>query len=139
MRRRVLIPLALVLAVMLLPTGTALAQMQPVCYGNAFRQDDMAGVYVSQEATMRVEIYRCGGSMVVWDNLYGRHAAAYAGRTRLPGGGIGAFGMSPDPLVGYLDGALTIGYKPAEPGFIQVVTVNPYGGIVGIYQLQKIA
>jgi hypothetical protein len=136
MRQIALVALTFGIVLVALTAGTA--QAQQGCYATAFRQDDMAGVYISPEVLMRVEIYPCGGSVVEWDNVYGRHAAAYSGRVRLAGGGIGARGMTPDPIVGYLDNTTTLGFKPADPGYIQVITVSPYGDVMGIYRLQKL-
>jgi hypothetical protein len=89
------------------------------CATQAFRQYDMAGVYTSASQMMRVEVYP-------W----------YYSVQRLPGGGIGmrVYPDSPEKL----DSAQTLGIKPAEPGYIQVITVSPYGDILGIYRLQKI-
>jgi hypothetical protein len=106
------------------------------CATQAFRQYDMAGVYTSASQMMRVEVYPCGGTFVMWDNSYGTHYAGYYSVQRLPGGGIGmrVYPDSPEKL----DSAQTLGIKPAEPGYIQVITVSPYGDILGIYRLQKI-
>jgi hypothetical protein len=38
-----------------------------------------------------------------------------------------------------LDGRLTIGLKPAEPGYVQAITLSPFGDDVRVYRLRKIA
>lgn len=127
-------------ALMLMATQLGTVQAAPVeqaCRYGAFRQDDMVGVFVSQAAMMRVEIYACGGTFVQWENAYGSHFAMYAGTNRLPGGGIAASKMAES--VESLDGTNRIGFKPAEIGFIQVITVDDYGQLRGLYRLQKIS
>lgn len=102
-----------------------------------FNTSDMVGVYVDPAAPMRVEVFPCGGVSVLWDNPYGRHQAMYVATGNLPGGGLVTRGYRPDPVVGYLDNAYTVGFKPAEAGHIQVITASPYGDLVGIYRLRK--
>jgi hypothetical protein len=97
----------------------------------------MAGVYVNPASPMRVEVFACGGAYVQWDNVYGTHAAAYGSTTRLPGGGVAATIMP-----GYgpaLDDSHRIGFKPAEPGYIQVITLGVYDETYRVYRLKKIA
>lgn len=113
------------------------APAQSVCQWDAFRQFDMAGVFVSAESQMRVEIYPCGGSSVVWENAYGTHYAIYYSDIRVSSGGVAAV-LVQNGLIG-LDNVNRIGFKPAEPGFIQVVTMSPYGTVAGIYRLRKIS
>jgi len=122
------------------PTSAApVAQECPVPGSYGFPQADMAGVYVSPQHMMRVEVYPCGGSIIVWDNQFGRHTSVYASVGRLPGGGIAMRGTMPDPMSGgYLDNAYTTGVKPAEAGFIQVITISPYGDAIRVYRLQKL-
>jgi hypothetical protein len=128
------------LAMTVAPYAAQAARAAPAdqgCQARAFFQFDLAGTYVSQAALMRVEIYPCGGTLVQWDNAFGTHYAGYYSDTRLTGGGIAA-GWLPESS-GKLDMADRIGFKPAEPGYLQVITVSPYGGIAGIYRLAKIS
>lgn len=122
---------------MLAPAQVASAQGN--CTAEAFRQFDMVGAYVSPESQMRVEIYPCGGSVVMWDNAYGRHTAVYASYDRLVGNGVMASGIQVDPISGgYLDSSYSIAFKPAEPGYIIVGTFKPYDESVRTYRLKKI-
>lgn len=110
------------------------------CQATAFRQFDLAGTYVSPESQMRLEIYPCGGSFLTWSNQFGNHYASYYSTTRLPGGGFAAPGLKPDPIIGtYLDGAKVLGVKPGTPGTIELITMSPYGEILGWYTLRKIS
>lgn len=119
------------------PTAEA-APLGQACQANAFRQHDMAGRYASD--AIMLEIYPCGGSTIAWSNAYGTHAASYYGAIRLPGGGIGARGIRPDTITGgWPDDAEVIGFKPAEPGYIQVFTVDRFGNVVGVYRLRKLS
>lgn len=127
---------AVIAAAVALAGTTTTADAQGYCKAGAFIQRDMAGVYASSYHQMRVEIYSCGGSYVRWDNQYGTHEAVYYSAGRLTGGGIAA--MRADVGFEALDATSRIGYKPAEPGFIQVFTVTDYGEARGVYRLQKI-
>jgi hypothetical protein len=110
------------------------------CAATAFRQHDMAGVYVSPVHQMRVEIFPCGGSFLQWGNAYGDHMSGYGGEERISGGGIFAYGIRPDPVLGrYLDNSAAIAFKPAEVGYIQVITVGMYGEDLRVYRLRKIS
>lgn len=132
--------LALGLLLFLIPATPVQAQpssVTPDCPFVAYPQYDMAGVYVDPSIPMRVRVFPCGGVTITWDNLYGRHEAHYVTTQPLVGGGLIARGHEPDPRVGYLDGTSTVGVKPAEPGFVQVITVSPYGEIVAVYRLPK--
>jgi hypothetical protein len=129
--RRLLMLCAVLLA--LVPSA-ALAQ---ACRADAFWQADMAGVYVDPASPMRVELYPCGGAYVQWDNAYGTHSAAYGSTQRLPGGGVMAVAL---PVTGVpLDDSRQIGFKPAEPGYIQVITLGVYDDTYRVYRLRKIA
>jgi hypothetical protein len=117
--------------------AVAAAPAAPVaCQSGAFYQFDLAGVYLSPEHRMRLEMYPCGGSYLQWDNAYGTHYAAYASTIRLTGGGVGAVPMAESPS--RLDGVGTVGFKPGTPGNLEVITVNAYGEVVGIYRLRKV-
>lgn len=139
--QRVAIMALVALLFSLLPSNTPPANAAPAdqrgCAANAFLQFDMAGTFTSPY--MNLEIYPCGGSYLSWSNQAGFHYATYYSSERIPGGGVGARGMTPDPNTGmYLDASYVIGFKPAEPGFIQVITLSPNGAIRGVYRLQKI-
>jgi hypothetical protein len=131
--RRILVLCALLLA---LVPGEGHAQ--DGCYDWAFRQHDMAGVYQSIHDQMRVTVYPCGGVDVLWSNPFGTHRASYYGVERLPGGGVIARIALPDPSVGSLDGRDVVGLKPAEAGWIQAITMGPFGDNMRVYRLRKI-
>jgi hypothetical protein len=128
--------LALAAATIMSPSSANAAPADQACAATAFRQHDMAGAFISAEYRMRLEIYPCGGSYLQWDNAYGTHFATYGSTIRLAGGGVGALPL--DNSYERLDGVNAIGFKPAEPGFLQVITVNPYGEVVGVYRLRKV-
>jgi len=128
------LPLILIVAALVAPlfvAAPAEAAVQQQCASGIAVQGDMAGYYAS--STMRVSIYPCGGTYVEWDNAYGTHGASYAIRQHLPDGII-AVGLSGD---GWLDNSSAIGFKAAEPGFIQVMTVSDYDGMLRSYRLRK--
>lgn len=127
---------AVVAAVVALLLGPIPAHAQAGCAPGVVRQDDMAGVYVNPESPMRVEIWPCGGSYVQWENAYGTHRAAYATYARFPSGGVVAVGMAGQGP--YLDDSYKIGFKPAEQGYIQVVTLGVYDETYRVYRLKKI-
>lgn len=132
--RRLLIP---VLAVLLLGIP-APAHAQTVqtgdCAPGVPNALDLSGIYISPEWRMRITIYPCGVA-VLWANDFGMHGADYRLIERAEGGllisRIAAPGVS-------LDNRTTIGVKPAEPGFIQAVTVSPFGDDFKVYRLRKI-
>lgn len=135
--RRALVSIAMIAAT-LLPTTAHAAPAAQLCDAGAFRQHDMAGRYVSE--TMVLMIYPCGGSHLTWLNDYGVHSASYSTVKRVDTGGVVARGYIPDPSSGaYLDLSTAIGYKPAEPGWIEVITVNGFTGGSGVYRLRKSA
>lgn len=121
-------------AILALPHGAA---AQALCQPGAFQQGDMAGVYESWESQMRLTVYPCGGTHLLWSNWTGTHEAGYVGSERLPGGGVVARVAIPDPMVRSLDNRNALAYKPAEPGYIQVITVGPFGEEISIYRLRK--
>jgi hypothetical protein len=130
--------LLLLLAVLIAPATTYAesAHEQAGCTWDALRQDDMAGVYES--AFMRLEVYPCGGVYLRWINAYGDHSAAYGSIDRLSQGGVVAVGISPDPSTRlYLDGRAMLLIKPAEPGFVQVASMDSTTDLGGVYRLAK--
>jgi hypothetical protein len=135
---RYLIAFALVIIAVVASAPTASAEQGCPAASLTFQQADMAGVYINAESPMRVEIFPCGGSTVLWDNAFGRHQAVYTSVDRLTGGGIIAHGFRPDPSVGYLDDCYTLAFKPGVPGTIEVYTVSPYGQFIGMYILRKV-
>jgi hypothetical protein len=128
--------LALIAVIFALGPVAAHAQETP-CPAGTLAQHDLAGIYVDPSLPMRVKVWPCSGVTITWDNPYGRHQAYYSMSMAVPSGGVIGHGRTPDPSVGYLDNATTLGVKPAEVGFIQVLTVDPYGNIVGVYRLPK--
>lgn len=131
---------AAVLAAVVLFTLTAtVTHAEQACPPGYLDQRDMAGVYVDPASPMRVEMFACNGVTILWDNPHGRHMAYYTSQIRLPGEGVIAHGFRPDPRVGYLDNAYTIGLKPGTPGTLEVFTVSPYGEFIAMYRLRKVA
>jgi hypothetical protein len=55
----------------------------------------------------------------------------------MPGGGIVAKPLDITPA--RLDSSVAIGYKPAEPGYMQVITLGVYDETYRAYRLRKIA
>lgn len=130
---RYLVALALVIG-MLLSVPSA-ASASTVCRGGTWTTEDLAGLYVSQPNQMVVQVQPCGMVDIVWYNAYGRHQATYLATTRYQGGEIVAAGIVNGGA--FLDDSHTMGIKPAEPGFIQVVTAGAYFG-PRVYRLEKI-
>lgn len=127
---------ALLVIAALAPTPEAAAAQG--CLPGAFRQDDLAGTYISPENRMRLTVFPCGGSVVLWENHFGMHEAGYRGQERVEGGGFFARLAIPDPVVRSLDGRDMIWVKPAEPGWVQIVTVSPFGDEIKVYRLRKL-
>lgn len=135
---RVLLAVAIVaMAFPTLITPAAAAPVEQICQLGAFTQFDMAGTFVSPQHQMRVEIYPCGGSTIQWDNAFGTHLATYYSTNRIPGGGVAAGKYEAYNGI-YLDGASRVGFKPAEPGFMQTITIGDYGDNIKVYRLRKI-
>lgn len=124
-------------AVLLLVTALPCTAAAQTCHPGLIAQGDLAGTYVSQESLMRLTIYPCGGSHLLWSNTYGTHEAVYVTSERLPDGGLVSALYQPDPVVGSLDGRNTIGVKPAEPGYLQLVTIGPFLDNPRVYRLRK--
>lgn len=118
------------------PAGTNAAPMEQRCAAGAIVQPDMAGTYVSAVHQMRVQMYPCGGAYLEWDNQFGKHYAAYVTVQRVAGEGVVAVPLPESPEK--LDNSDAIGFKAAERGWIQVITVTAYGETQGIYRLRKI-
>ena len=133
--RATLAALTLVLALSVVPTDAQAAPDAAACTAEAFRQDDMVGIYVDPVVKMRVEVFACGGIYVQWENAYGTHAAAYVSNTRLPGGGVGATVAEGPPL----DDSRRLGVKPADRGYVQVITLGVYDDTYRVYRLRKIS
>lgn len=133
--RNTLVLLALAAASLVTPITANAAPLEQCAIG-AWRQHDMAGLYVSAESQMRLEIYPCGGSYLEWQNAYGLHYATYATRGRLDGGGVVAL-----PMDGFqrLDNTPAIGIKPSTPGYIEIWTVTQFSELIGVYRLRKIS
>jgi hypothetical protein len=108
----------------------------PMCMPGAFESGDMAGVY--EAVDIQVIVGPCGGIGVQWANDYGLHEAGYYGIDRLIGGGIIAGLTDPDPYVRSLDGRNTVAIKPAEVGYVQVVTIDATGKNLRVYRLRKV-
>jgi hypothetical protein len=138
--RQALIALALAAGVAITPlAGTAHAAPATACIQAGIDQNDMAGQYVSIEHRMRLTIYPCAGSELLWSDRYGTHEAMYQSVERLPNGSIIGVVAIPDPVVYSLDNRRAISIKPSDPGFIEVWTVGPFGDHLRIYRLRKIS
>ena len=121
------------LAVMaLVPTPVAAAPAAPAaqCVPGATTQFDLAGTY--RATTMHVEVFPCGGIYVEWTNASGTHAAGYSAGAHASDGVIATL-ISGDAL----DGQPGLIVKAAEPGFVQVATVDASINVVQIYRLRK--
>ncbi len=135
--------LSIAAALTLFATAVPAADAAVYCPPGAMRQDDIAGLYASD--LLVVEIYGCGGSVVRWENRFGYHAAGYAATDRLIGHGVLAVAYGPDSMSGgFLDSGSAVGFKAAEPGYLNVATyARPYDGwygaddIIRIYRVQK--
>jgi hypothetical protein len=125
---KIVIALLIAVGVLLVPNSVS-AQGVTRCDVGAVTQFDLSGYYASE--SMAVSVYPCGGSYVEWHNVYGVHSATYVTTLHLSDGVI-AQGMS-GAL--YLDGSTIIGYKAADPGYIQVFTEGPFGS--RMYRLRK--
>jgi hypothetical protein len=126
---RKLLTITLLAILLAMPTT---ASAQQLCAPTAIRQHDLAGFYVSD--TMQLSIYPCGGSYMQWTNLYGNVVeASYVTVKHVPDGVVATGVYSSN---GFMDGSTAIGYKAAEPGFIEVITVGPLGDRV--YRARKL-
>lgn len=124
-------------ALILVASPVSAAPAEQPCNPGVITQFDMAGVYTSMESLMRLTVYPCGGMHLLWSNPAGTHEAVYATTERLPADGVIARIYQADPFVRSLDGRNVIGVKPAEPGFIQIITMGPFLDDVRVYRLQK--
>jgi hypothetical protein len=131
---------AAILVVLFLFTAipTYAAPAQPgVCAYNLQPQNDRAGYYVSDTEAMAVEVFPCGGIMVTWDDTLNRpRNAGYITKKVLQGGGYIA-ALADEWDIG-LDGKYTITVKPAERGWIQVMTINQYGQDQRVHRLRRL-
>ena len=120
------------LAVTALVPGAAPAAAAPAeqCARGASTQFDMAGTY--EMRTMFVRLYPCGGIYVEWVNAYGTHSAAY-GTAVHPSDGVVATLIEGDGL----DGQPGLVVKAAEPGYVQVATLDANLNVVKVYRLRK--
>lgn len=106
------------------------------CAGGAFTTADMAGLYISQPNMMALVVEPCGAMRLTWDNAYGRHRATYQAMQTFDSGGYVGQGIANDSGV-FLDGQTAMGVAPAEPGWIQILTISPYGTDLHVYRLEK--
>jgi hypothetical protein len=116
------------------PTYAATAA--PCAYG-AITQYDMTGVYWSAEWSAYIEVFPCGGTYIGWENNAGRHGATYVTTGRVRGGGYFLEGLQPAD-VGYPDSAYHIAFKPAERGYVQLITYDRFDNFFAIYRLLKL-
>lgn len=134
----VLIFLTLVCGLQDTQAAYAAAPYQPrtICNVEDFQQKDMAGTY--EQRDLLLIMYPCGSSLIAWTNAYGEHVSGYYSWDRVPGGGVVAYGFYPDPEINaYLDTVRTIMIKPAEPGWVQLMTITDEDVIRRIYRLKK--
>jgi hypothetical protein len=135
--QRIVLTLALALA-LALPARVDAAPAPQTCGAGMFEQVDMAGTYLSDEIRLRVRVYPCGGTTVLWDDGSGLRQASYLGQERVPGGGYMARLTVPDPVARSLDGRNVILVKPAEAGLVQLVTASQFGDDIRVYRLYKL-
>lgn len=136
---RTLASIAAALALLLIPVpAEAQGQMLQPCAADETDTRDLAGSYVSPANRMRITVYLCGGTSVLWENEYGMHEAGYLANERTEAGGFIARVVIFDPLARSLDGRNTIWVKPAEVGYIQAITVSPFGTDLRVYRLKKV-
>jgi len=116
------------------------ASAQAPCKTDAAVAFDMVGHYSSPDVGLTVDIYPCGGAFVEAYWNWGWHPLAYASQERLVGGGIATAGISPSPYDGgYIDNTPYLLLKPAEPGYIQAITLDPYWRPIRVYRLRKLS
>jgi hypothetical protein len=118
------------LAIAALAPSPAIAAPAEQCARGATTQFDMAGTYRS--STMYVEIFPCGGIYVEWVNTYGRHSASY-GTALHASDGVAASLTSDYGL----DNQNSLAVKAAEPGYVQVWTLDGSLNVVNSYRLRK--
>jgi len=121
-----------------MPSTTMAQQMPQPCAGGEIDSRSMYGVYLADEYRLRLDIAPCGGVTVLWASPSGTHRAIYSGNEATPGGGFIARVIFPDPIARSLDNRNVIWVKPAEAGWIQVVTMSPFGDDLRVYRLRKI-
>jgi hypothetical protein len=118
-------------------TPTYAAPARPgVCAYGLQPQHDMAGSYVSDEEMLAVEIMPCGGVYVAWDSKNGPKDAGYITKKTIQGGGYIA--ALADEWDTGLDGKYTVTVKPAERGYIQLLTINQYGQDQRVHRLRRL-
>ena len=131
MKRTLIIALAattIVLALAVAAPATAAPVEQ--CGRSGTAQFDMAGTYSS--STMFVRVYPCDRIDVQWTNAYGRHAASY------DTGLHASDGILAELISAYgLDNLPYLSVKAAEPGYVQVWTIDASFNVVNSYRLRK--
>ncbi|MFN8632797.1 MAG: hypothetical protein U0893_03005 [Chloroflexota bacterium] len=139
MKRTNLLALAFAATLTLSGVGAAYAAPAdaPYCYNTATVTYDMAGQYYAPDIPAAIEVNTCGGVQIAWDNSTGRHNAFYGAVDRLNGGGFIARADEAQDGV-FPNGARLIGIKPAERGYMQLITTNENRDITGVYRLQKV-
>jgi hypothetical protein len=118
------------------PTSAYAAPTAQMCTPGVITQHDLAGTYLSAQRTMMAVVYPCGGIYMEWTNAYGQHGATYVTSRHLPDGVIGTVhANSPERL----DTSNVLGIKAAEPGWVQVFTVNEFDNLERTYRLRKVS
>ena len=127
----------LMVAFLFTATPSYAAPAQPgFCAYGLQDQRDMSGYYISDEEALAVEVFPCGGIYVTWDSNIGPRNAGYITKKVLQGGGYIA-ALADEWDIG-LDGKYTITVKPAERGWIQVMTINQYGQDQRVHRLRRL-
>ena len=116
----------------LVPSVATAAPAEPQCVRSATTQHDMAGVY--RASMLYVEIFPCGGIYVEWTNAAGTHAAGYGTGAHASDGVIATL-VTGDGL----DAQPGLIIKAAEPGFVQVASVDASFNLVRVYRLRKMS
>jgi len=131
--KRVLMFAALaIVALVPTPVAAAPAAPAPQCVPGATTQFDLAGVYRS--STMHIEVFPCGGIYVEWTTAAGTHVAGYGTGAHASDGVIATL-VTGDGL----DAQPGLIIKAAEPGFVQVASVDASFNLVRVYRLRKMS
>ena len=132
MKRALILVALVIMALVPTPVSAAPAAPDPKCVPGATTQFDLAGTYRS--ATMHIEVFPCGGIYVEWTNGAGTHAAGYGTGAHASDGVIATL-VTGDGL----DAQPGLIIKAAEPGFVQVASVDASFNLVRVYRLRKMS
>ena len=132
MKRALILAALAVMALVPTPVSAAPAAPDPRCVPGATTQFDLAGVYRS--TSMHIEVFPCGGIYVEWTTASGKQVAGYGTGAHASDGVIATL-VTGDGL----DAQPGLIIKAAEPGFVQVASVDASFNIVRVYRLRKMS